>query len=166
MIFKKLDLSGFLQEFKALLARDKPLFLEGDAALHFRRISELSRAQFPPAPNLSNLDKELIHLSKQGILHLESIFHFVRICRYFLSLKRLEFGESLDTWLAKIILPQSVLELCAAFDEKGELKSELDERLQGFRRAIALKKEQISSELRKLAHSKSLSAYLIDTQLH
>lgn len=51
-------------------------FLQGDSHLHFKRINELCETEFPNLPELSNLDKALVHLSKQGVLHLDEIFEF------------------------------------------------------------------------------------------
>ncbi|TEY15841.1 endonuclease MutS2, partial [Campylobacter sp. CH185] len=91
-LISKLDLNSYLEEFKALFARDKEIFLQGDSDLHFKRIHELCEVEFPTMPELSNLDKALVHLSKQGILHLDEIFEFVKIFRYFEKLKKIKLG--------------------------------------------------------------------------
>ena len=44
-IINKLDLSSFLEHFASFLAREKPLFIEGDTALHFRFIQKLSEIE-------------------------------------------------------------------------------------------------------------------------
>lgn len=162
----KLDLKTYLEEFKAFFARDKDIFLQGDSNLHFKRIQELCEVEFPSMPELSNLDKALVHLSKQGILHLDEIFEFVKIFRYFEKLKKLKLGTNLDSWLQKIEFISGVLELCLNFDEKGELKESLDQRLMNLNLALKLKNESIVAEFKKFCYTKALMPYLIDTQIH
>lgn len=165
-LISKLDLNSYLEEFKALFARDKEIFLQGDSNLHFKRIHELCEVEFPAMPELSNLDKVLVHLSKQGILHLDEIFEFVKIFRYFEKLKKLKLGTNLDSWLQKIEFVSGALELCLNFDEKGELKESLDERLVNLNAALRLKNESIIAEFKKFCYTKALMPYLIDTQIH
>ncbi|MDX2322875.1 endonuclease MutS2 [Campylobacter hepaticus] len=162
----KLDLNDYIKEFKTFFARDKDIFLQGDSKLHFKRIDELCKVEFPILPSLNNLDQALIHLSKQGILHLDEIFEFVKIFRYFEKLKKIKFGPSLNSWLEKIQLNDEILKLGLNFDEKGELKESLDERLSNLNIALKVKKENIISEFKKIVYSKSLMPYLIDTQIH
>lgn len=165
-ILTKLDLNGFVDEFLALLAREKPIFLQGDSKLHFTRICELEKLEFKPPQPCANLNKNLIHLSKQGILHLSESFEFIKILRYFRYLKGLKFQNSLKTWLDKIIIPDALLELCEYFDLKGELKDSLDERLLRLNEARKIKNEQIRAEFKKLTANKALQDFLIDTQIH
>ncbi|NDJ27492.1 endonuclease MutS2 [Campylobacter sp. MIT 19-121] len=162
----QLDLNEYLQSFEKLFARKKSFILQGDSSLHFKRINELCELEFKPASNLKNLDIALTHLSKQGILHLEEIFEFVKIISYFIYLKKLEFKPNLGSWLDKIIIPNAFESLLESFTQKGELKTELDERLINLENALKLKKESIQNEFKKLIYSKSLSPYLIDTQIH
>lgn len=162
----KLDLKTYLEEFKAFFARDKDIFLQGDSNLHFKRIQELCKVEFPSMPELSNLDKALVHLSKQGILHLDEIFEFVKIFRYFDKLKKLKLGTNLDSWLQKIEFISGALELCLNFDEKGELKESLDQRLMNLNLALKLKNESIVAEFKKFCYTKALMPYLVDTQIH
>ncbi|EFN2940883.1 endonuclease MutS2, partial [Campylobacter coli] len=165
-LISKLDLNSYLEEFKALFARDKEIFLQGDSNLHFKRIHELCEVEFPTMPELSNLDKALVHLSKQGILHLDEIFEFVKIFRYFEKLKKIKLGTNLGSWLQKIEFVSGALELCLNFDEKGELKESLDERLVNLNAALRLKNESIIAEFKKFCYTKALMPYLIDTQIH
>lgn len=165
-ILVKLDLTGYVDEFCAHLARQKPLFLEGDSKLHFARICELQEFDFAPPPSCENLSQSLMHLSKQGVLHLNESFEFIKILRYFSYLKGLKFGTSLQAWLDKILIPQALFELCAYFTSKGELKDSLDERLMSLNEARKIKNEQIRAEFKKLTTSKGLQAFLIDTQIH
>ncbi|EAH9851075.1 endonuclease MutS2 [Campylobacter upsaliensis] len=165
-LLTKLDLKDYIDEFKALFAREKELFLEGDTHLHFKRLRELSELDFKPPLSVKNLDFALIHLSKQGILHLDELFEFVKILRYFTYLKNLKCEGSFKAWLDKIELLPQLLDFINAFDERGILKESLDERLLNLNQAIKIKKEHISLEFKKLAHTKALSPYLIDTQVH
>lgn len=165
-LLTKLDLKDFVEEFKALFAREKELFLEGDTHLHFRRLRELCEVEFSPPLSVKKLDFALTHLSKQGVLHLDELFEFVKILRYFSYLKSLKFEGSLKAWLDKIELLPQLLDFINAFDERGILKESLDERLVNLNHSIKLKKENISFEFKKLAHTKALNPYLIDTQVH
>ncbi|MBM0637200.1 endonuclease MutS2 [Campylobacter sp. VicNov18] len=162
----KLDLNDYLKDFKALFAREKDIFLQGDSNLHFKRIDELCKLDFPALPELSNLDKALVHLSKQGILHLDEIFEFVKIFRYFQKLKKLNLGSHLNAWLEKIELSREILEFSLNFDEKGELEESLDQRLINLNLALKIKKENILGEFKKFCFNKALMPYLIDTQIH
>lgn len=116
---KKLDLDVYVTEFKELFARDKEIFLQGDSKLHFKRLNELSLIEFNPPPVIKDLNSSLMHLNKQGILHLEQSFEFIKICMYFKYLKSLKFEESLKEWLLKIEIPQAILELFEYFDERA-----------------------------------------------
>ncbi|MCR6575626.1 endonuclease MutS2 [Campylobacter insulaenigrae] len=164
--FKKLDLDIYIKDFKNLFARDKEIFLQGDSKLHFKRINELCLIDFTPPPIIGNLNTALTHLSKQGILHLNQSFEFIKICMYFNYLKGLKFDESLREWLLKIEIPQSIMEFIEYFDEKGEIKESIDERLVNLNLALKMKKESLVAEFKKLTYTKNLSAYLIDTQVH
>ncbi|MCR8708787.1 endonuclease MutS2 [Campylobacter sp. RM5063] len=164
--FKKLDLDGYIEDFRGLFARDKEIFLQGDSKLHYKRINELSLIDFNPPPMIEELSGALIHLSKQGILHLSQSFEFIKICMYFRYLKGLKFEESLKEWLLKIEIPQAILELFEYFDEKGEIKESVDERLVNLNLALKIKKESLVAEFKKLTYTKNLSVYLIDTQIH
>ncbi|TBR80091.1 endonuclease MutS2 [Campylobacter novaezeelandiae] len=165
-LISKLDLNGYLEEFKSFFSRDKDIFLQGDSSLHLKRIDELCKINFPQIPEVLNLDKALAHLSKQGVLHLDEIYEFVKIFCYFEKLKKINFGFNLDSWLEKIQLSEEILELTLKFDDKGELKESLDERLINLNTALRLKNEAIRAEFKKLIYTKSLSPYLIDTQIH
>ena len=82
-IIKQLDLTGYIEQFEGLLARPKPLFIEGDRGLHFRFIKALETVEFKAPPKVKKLDDLWIRLSKQGVLGLDEIFEAVKIVRYF-----------------------------------------------------------------------------------
>ncbi|TKX33129.1 endonuclease MutS2 [Campylobacter aviculae] len=165
-LVSKLDLNNYLAEIRELFSRDKDIFLQGDSHLHFKRIGELCEVEFPTMPEVTNLDKALTHLSKQGILHLEEIYELVKIFLYFDKIKKINFGSNLNAWLEKIEFPNGILELCEKFDDKGELKENLDERLINLNTAFKMKNEAIQTEFKKYCYSKSLTPYLMDTQIH
>jgi len=53
-ILLKLDLGEYLDKFNSFLARQKPLFLQGDSKIHFENINELSKYDFK-APDETRL---------------------------------------------------------------------------------------------------------------
>jgi len=163
---QKLDLEEFLEEFRTFFARRKPLAIMGDINLHYRFIKELEGYDFSPPPQVKNLSQELNHLRKQGVLRLIEIFEFLKIVRYFLYLKSLKFEGKVKEWLDSINIPEDILKINEYFDDKGKLKSEIDERLEALERALSRNKEQISQKLYSLINSKKLSSYLVDKQIH
>ena len=165
-LIKILDLQGYMERFNSFLARPKPLFMAGDSRLHYEKILELSQKQFDAPSPAQNLDDALIRLSKQATLHVSEIFEFAKIISYFTYLKTLKFEGKLGEWLAKIEIPQPMLKLANSFDKNGELKDEVDERLGGIRDAFSAKRAQIDADLRRLIYSKSITPYLVDTQVH
>lgn len=165
-LFLKLDLLDYIKEIQKLFSREKDIILQGDFNLHFKRIQDLCEADFNPCINVANLDKALIHISKQGILHLDEIYEFVKINRYFLYLKKIKFQNTLKIYIDKIQIPQEIIQICDYFDEKGILKESLDERLLNINEKLKILNENIQSEFKKLIYTKNLAPYLIDTQIH
>ncbi|NPA03375.1 MAG: endonuclease MutS2, partial [Epsilonproteobacteria bacterium] len=163
---RKLDLSEFLDQFRSFFAREKPIALEGDIKIHFNFILELQNYQFAPPPPVKNLSLQLAHLQKQGVLKLDEIFEFVKILRYFSYLKSLNFEGKLKEWLDSIKIPSEIEEVKEFFDEKGKLKSNVDERLEALEKALKINKSQIKQKLHTLLNSKKLSPYLVDRQIH
>ena len=79
-LFSKLDLVDYATTFKTFLAREKPLYMEGDANLHFKLIGELlDKERHKPLPEVPSLDIPLAHLGKLGVLRIYEIFAFVKI---------------------------------------------------------------------------------------
>ncbi|CAD7288545.1 endonuclease MutS2 [Campylobacter suis] len=165
-IIAKLDLGEYFEKFGSFLARDKPLFLAGDSKIHFENISELSRHEFESPQKSIDLSDALMRLSKQATLHISEIYEFAKILRYFGYLRTLGFDARLGEWLAKIQIPESMSELAKSFDKDGELKDSVDERFGALKIAFASKKQQIESELKRIICSKSITPYLVDTQVH
>ncbi|MDR1976022.1 MAG: endonuclease MutS2 [Campylobacteraceae bacterium] len=161
-----LDLDEYIARYKNYLAREKPLFMEGDTNLHFRFINELCRYELTPPPTVSNLDTKLTHLSKQGVLHIDEIWEFVKIVRYFLYLKSKKLEGCVAEWILGVNIPPAILEIEGWFDSKGGLKEEIDPRFAAQNAALKIVKEKISGALRSLISSQKLQEFLVDTQVH
>ncbi len=165
-IISKLDLDEFIEHFTSFLARDKPLFMEGDSLLHFRFIQKLSLVDFKAPKEIKNLDTELMYLKKLGMLKLNQIYEFVKIIEYFLYLKKLPFEGEVKNWIDKIITPLEIVEICRYFDLEGKLRDEVDERFLSLNNSLKSNKDQIKESLRRLLTSQKLSPYLVDRQIH
>ncbi len=162
----KLDLGEFIEEFKLFLAREKPLFIEGDRDLHLKFIKKIDEVEFTPPKEVKNLDTALMVLQKQGILKVDEIYEFIKIIGYFIYLKKVAFQEPVSNWLSKIEIPAEILEVVNYFDNEGRLKDEIDERFLSINSGLKRTKEQIKDTLRSILGSSKLSSYLVDTQIH
>jgi DNA mismatch repair protein MutS2 len=165
-IIQKLDLDGYIAQFKQFLAREKPVAMQGDINQHFRYIKALSSAQFPQPRPLPNLDNELARIKKQAVLGLDEIYAFVTIFSYFNTLKAAEFTEPLVSWLRNIEIPEEIMEIIGYFTEEGTINPERDPELYRLENAIRQNRSDIKETLYKLAHSAKLRDYLVDTQVH
>ncbi len=166
-LFSKLDLSDYQTSFKHFLAREKPLFMEGDANLHFKLIHELlSKERLKALPEVPSLEIPLAHLSKMGVLRLVEIFSFVKIVNYMSYLKAVLLDNGLGEWMQRILIPTEITQICAYFDEKGELKSSVDEQFEQINHALKMVKEEMSSTLRRLISTEKIALYLADKQIH
>ena len=87
----RLDLVEFINRFSGFFARITPFYIEGDIVVLKQFIDELESIPFIPPRQVSNLDSELLHIKKFGILKLDSIFEFIKIIKYFLYLKKINF---------------------------------------------------------------------------
>lgn len=165
-IHNKLDLTDFIEDFQNFLAREKPLHIDGDVNQHKKFIDELSKLEFTPPKEIKNLDSSLMYLKKQGILKLYEIFEFVKIIWYFNYLKKLNFSTVIKEWMDKIIVPTEIMEIANYFDDKGNLKPSVDERFLQLANALKRNKSDIKESLNRLIHTKKLSPYLVNTQIH
>ncbi|WP_158333373.1 endonuclease MutS2 [Campylobacter concisus] len=165
-IFLKLDLGEYLEKFNSFLARQKPLFLQGDSKIHFENISELSKYDFKAPDEIKELDDALMRLSKQAVLHISEIYEFAKIIKYFSYLKKQKFEGRLGEWIAKVEIPEAISQMANSFDENGEFSDSVDERFYAIKQAFSEKKRQIDAELKKLIYSKHITPYLVDTQTH
>jgi DNA mismatch repair protein MutS2 len=165
-IIQKLDLDGYVEQFKRFLARDKPVAMMGDINQHYRYIQALSKVQFPLPKEVVNLDRELNLIKKQAVLSLDEIYAFVTMFSYFNTLKAVGFAEPLHSWIDGIEIPEEIVEIIGYFTEEGDINPERDPELFKLERAIKQNKIDIKDTLYKLAHSSRLRDYLVDTQVH
>lgn len=165
-LFEKLDLSEYLSAYNEFLARPKPLFISGDSRANYEKIEEISSLNLKSPKEIANLDDALMRVSKQAVLHISEIYEFSKIIEYFNYLKSQNFGDKMRGYLDKIEIPSSIDKICEYFDENGEFKESIDERLISINEAYKNKKKQIDESLKKLIYTKHLSPYLVDTQIH
>lgn len=165
-LFEKLDLSEYLSAYNEFLARPKSLFISGDSRANYEKIEEISSLNLKSPKEIANLDDALMRVSKQAVLHISEIYEFSKIIEYFNYLKSQNFGDKMRGYLDKIEIPSSIDKICDYFDENGEFKESIDERLISINEAYKNKKKQIDESLKKLIYTKSLSPYLVDTQIH
>ncbi|WP_086297374.1 endonuclease MutS2 [Campylobacter devanensis] len=165
-LFEKLDLSEYLSAYNEFLARPKPLFISGDSRANYEKIEEISSLNLKSPKEIANLDDALMRVSKQAVLHISEIYEFSKIIEYFNYLKLQNFGDKMRGYLDKIEIPSSIDKICDYFDENGEFKESIDERLISINEAYKNKKKQIDESLKKLIYTKHLSPYLVDTQIH
>lgn len=165
-LFKKLDLNEYLSAYNEFLSRPKPLFISGDSKANYEKIEEISQINIKSPKEIANLDDALMRLSKQAVLHISEIYEFSKIIEYFKYLKAQNFAPKMRGYLDKIEIPASIEQIDQYFDENGEFKESIDERLVSINEACKNKKCQIDESLKKLIYTKSLSPYLVDTQIH
>ena len=165
-LIAKLDLSAYISSFESFLARQKPLFVNGDLALNFARLGELSSTNLSAPKPVIALSDAIERLGLMAVLHISEIYEFSKIISYFIYLKNQQIGTKTDEYLAKIEIPDKIAEICSYFTENGELKDSVDERLIGINEAQRRLKSQIDESLRSLMRSKSLANYLVDFNVH
>ncbi|MDD2383999.1 MAG: endonuclease MutS2 [Sulfurospirillaceae bacterium] len=166
-LFSKLDLVEYSNTFKTFLARQKPLFMEGDANLHFKLIGELlAKETLKPLPEVESLDIPLAHLGKLGTLRIYEIFAFVKILNYLSYLREVFLENALGEWIQKIIIPPEIGEICHYFDGKGELKPSVDEQFLTIAQGLKSVKEEMNSVLRRYLSTEKVALYLVDKQIH
>ncbi len=165
-IFKKLDLLDYIDSFLKLFSREKSIILEGDINLHYKLINELSKFDFKEPPKVANLDSQLIHLQKQGILKIYEIYEFIKIFNYFSYLKKFNFEGKLGEWLDKIIIHEEIINITDYFDEKIALKPGINEDYDAIKEAIYKNKQEIKQNLYKIINSNKIRTYLVDLQIH
>jgi DNA mismatch repair protein MutS2 len=153
-IVSKLDLVNFIEHFNSFLAREKPLFMQGDTKIHYQFIKELSIYQnLKQLPSVDNLDTQIKHLEKSGILKIYEIYSFIKMIKYFLYLKKSIKEGSIFSWLEKIVIPREIIEICEFFDEKGNIKSSIDERFESIENSLARIKEQTRETLKSTSQT-------------
>ncbi|QKF59348.1 endonuclease MutS2 [Aliarcobacter lanthieri] len=165
-LIKKLDLNDYITSFSKLFAREKSIILEGDINIHYKIISELSKYNINQPLNVENLDSQLMHIQKQGVLRVYEIYEFIKIINYFLYLKKFNFEGKLLEMMDKIIIPSDILKICEYFDDKANLKEGIDEDYDNIKQALYKNKEEIKQNLYKIINSSKIKPYLVDMQVH
>jgi DNA mismatch repair protein MutS2 len=165
-LINKLDLEQHISKLQTFFAREKEIVIEGDIAHHYKIIQELSNYLFKPSKKVSNLDSQMMHIQKFGVLKLYEIYEFVKIIDYFLYLKRQKFDGAISSWLEKIEIPSEITKITDYFDDKGEIKSGISEELDSINHALYKNKDEIKSFLQRLVHTQKLQPYLVDNQIH
>jgi DNA mismatch repair protein MutS2 len=165
-IIKKLDLVDYIDNLQALFAREKSIVIQGDINIHFSLINEISRYEFKSPPKLSNLDRALALLQKQGVLKLDEIYEFIKIIKYFIYLNRFSLEGKLSSWIEKIIVPDDIEKLCDVFDDKGQLTQGYNDDFDMVIQNLYNNKVNIKDALQKVINGKNLQPYLVDHQVH
>lgn len=167
-ICKKLDLSDFIKSFEFYFSRKKPLNIEGDINVFKLYINELENIIFQSPPPVLNLNDDLIHIKKQGILRLSSIFEFVKIVKYFIYLKNLNLSDFkyLPLWFEKIEIPNEILKIANSFDENSNFLKGVYPKLDSLNSSILLQKEELKKQFDRILQKDRLSLYLVDRQIH
>ena len=164
----KLDLSEFISKFSDFFARTSPFYIEGDIARLKQFIDELEMVQFNPPKQVPNLDSALLHIKKLGILKLDSIFEFVKMIKYFLYLKNINFSNSphLLSWLTNIKIPNEMIEIANSFDDDGKINNGVYPKLDLLYSNIAYLKIEIKKSINRILQKDRILPYLVDKQTH
>ncbi|RAX57688.1 endonuclease MutS2 [Helicobacter monodelphidis] len=166
ILAKKLDLTGYLENFSHFLARIKPPHIEGDTQRHITILESLESIEFTPPPPILPLQHHLTHLKKKGFLHKIDIFEWVKLWRYFLYLKELKCEGAFKIWLDKIIFPDSILEIEKQFSDNGDFKQGIYPELDSYKAILENAKKDKQKSLYVALHQESLRPFLVDSQLH
>ena len=98
----KLDLEKFINDFKKFFSRDRDIDFDGDISQHLLYLKELETVSFNPPPPTIDIWESISAVRKFGVLSLTQIFDIVKIIRYFIYLKGVEFKAGiLRDWLEK-----------------------------------------------------------------
>ena len=107
-MIRKLDLIDYINKLTSLFAREKDFKIQGSIESTYKLLQKLQNKDFSSPPEIQNLDTQLMHLKKFGILKHDEIFEFLKIIRYFLYLKSRKW-QDLSEWLDKITIPEEFL---------------------------------------------------------
>lgn len=164
---QKLDLNEYIASFESFFSRQKPLYMEGDQHAHFRFIQTLSKIDFTAPKSIAELDSQLIHLKKFGVLKLYEIFEFIKIFRYFRYLKSIKTDEKVFLqWIGNVQIEDAIWEVEQKFDDKGNIAQGVDETLDSLELSLKQNRETIRQQLNRLVNSSKLQPYLVDRQVH
>ena len=90
---ERLDLGEYLERFRSFFARPGAVAMAGDIRQHHRYIRALEGVELPEPPPLPEMEGRLARLRKQGVLHLDELYDFVRMIRTFNRLRALGLPE-------------------------------------------------------------------------
>ena len=162
----KLDLKEHIDSLKALFAREKSVILKGDYNLHIKYIKALDSFELPKLPQLINLDELIIKLSKEATLHLDEIFYFVKLIEFFNKLKAKTLPPIWADFIAKVEIPQELLEILPYFRPDGTLDSAKIEELFSIESALKSIKQKQKEALLSIVGSSRLQEFLVDSKIH
>ena len=162
-MINKLDLQDYANRLYSLFAREKDYKMQGDINVLFKYLQKLQNKDFSSPPKIQNLDTEIIHLKKFGILSHKQIFEFIKVIRYFQYLKSRNW-QDLKEWFDKIVIPQDIQNISSHYNEKGEVIGFEDIDL--INEKIKETKSLIRQQLYKYINSKKLEPFLVDKQIH
>ena len=162
-MIQKLDLTDYLKRLQKLFAREKDYIIKGDIRKNYEYIKKLSNKDFKSPPSVKNLDIEIMHLKKFGVLKHDQIFEFVKIINYFKYLKSRKW-QDLASWFDKIKIPDEIEKIVKHYNEKGEVVG--FEEIDLINDRIKEKKALIRQQLYKYLNSKKLEPFLIDKSIH
>jgi len=162
-MIKKLDLVDYINKLTSLFAREKDFKIDGSIESIYKYLQKLQNKEFTPPPQVKNLDTQIIHLIKFGVLRHEDIFEFLKIVRYFLYLKSKKWSD-LQEWFDKIVIPQEILNIDKHYNKNGEVIG--FEEIENLNEQIKEIKQQIREKLYKYINSKKLETFLVDKNIH
>ncbi|WP_457564488.1 endonuclease MutS2 [Caminibacter sp.] len=162
-MIKKLDLNDYIEKLKSLYAREKEYFIDGDLNKNYEYLRKLSNKDFNSPPVVKNLDTEIMHLKKFGILKHEQIFEFVKIVHYFKYLKSRNWADFAE-WFDKIKIPEEIEKIIKHYSEKGEVVG--FEEIDLINEKIKEKKSEIRQQLYRYINSRKLEPFLVDKSIH
>jgi len=160
---QKLDLTDYIEKLKSLYARDKEYFIDGDINKNYDYLKKLSNKDFKSPPPVKNLDTEIMHLKKFGVLKHDQIFEFVKIIRYFKYLKSRKWSDFED-WFGKINIPEEIEKIDKHYSEKGDVTG--FEEIDLINERIKEKKQEIRQQLYRYINSRKLEPFLVDKSVH
>lgn len=165
-LFGKLDLLPHLKALEHFFSREQNIALQGDQERHFRFIEALDALEFKAPPKSVSFEGSINHLKKQGVLRFEDIFEFLKIVRYFRTLRNKGFTGLIGEWMGTIHIPEPFSEIDEFFDESGTFIESRDEELHRISIRIKAIKNDINESIKRLFFTQKLSPYLVDTQIH